>query len=73
MSWVDKRIEAYKKGEKPTFLEKMALEHGNPVNCALSVLAFVFVGYGLWMHDFLYIIIGIFLGLLGHVYCLIKK
>jgi len=73
MSWVDKRIKKYREGEKPTFLEKMALEHGNPVNCVLSFLAFVVIVYGLWTHDFLYIITGILLGLAGHIYCWFQK
>ena len=73
MSWVEKRIKRYKEGENPTFLEKMALEHGNPVNCVLSLFAFGSLGYGLWTHDFLYIIVGALLGFTGHVYCWLQK
>ncbi len=73
MSWVNKRIKRYREGDNPTFLEKMALEHGHPVNFVLSLIALAAVGYGLWMHDFLYIVIGILLGLLGHVYCFLQK
>ncbi len=73
MSWVKKRIKQYREGQEPTIIEKMALEHGNPVNCFLSLSAFGFLVYGLWTHIWIWIIIAGFLGLLGHLYCWLQK
>ncbi len=73
MSWVNKRIKQYKEGENPTFIEKMALEHGNPVNCILSLIALVVLVYGLWVNDWVWIIISIALGFFGHLYCWFQK
>ncbi len=73
MRWAEKRIEQYKEGEKATLLEKMVLEHGHPINCVASFLAFIALGYGLWMHDFLWIGVGIVVGFFGHIYCWIKN
>ncbi len=73
MSWAKKRIQQYKEGQEATFLEKMALEHGHPVNCVASIIAFIFLGYGLWIHNYIWIIAGVAVGLLGHLYCWIKK
>ncbi len=72
MSWVNKRIKQYQEGQKPTFIEKMALEHGNPVNCILSIIALGFLIYGLWFQNWLFIIIALVLGFLGHIYCWVK-
>ncbi len=73
MSWVNKRIKQYREGENPTFMEKMALEHGNPVNCVLSLISFIILIYGLWMHDWTWIIIAAVLGFSGHLYCWLQK
>ncbi len=73
MSWAEKRIKQYREGQKATRLEKLALEHGHPVNCAASVIATIFLGYGLWFHDFTWIAFGIIVGLFGHIYCSLKK
>ncbi len=73
MSWVEKRVEAYNKGEKPTWLEKRALEHAQPVHFVLVIAATVALVYGLWMHDWTWIIVGVILGFLGHVYCWVIK
>ncbi len=73
MCWAEKRIQQYKEGQDPTFIEKMALEHGHPVNCAASIIAFAAVGYGLWIHDYTWIVAGVVVAILGHLYCWIKK
>ncbi len=71
--WSEKRIQKYKEGQKPTFIEKMALEHGHPVNCIASIIALVFLIYGLWFHNWTWIIVAVVIGLLGHLYCWLKK
>ncbi len=73
MMWAEKRIQQYKEGQKATCLEKLALEHGHPVNCAASIIAIVLLGYGLWIHNWTWIIAGIVVAVLGHLYCLLKK
>ncbi len=73
MKWAEKRIEEYKKGEKATCLEKMALEHGHPVNCIASIIAFAFLAYGLWTHEIIWIIIGVVIGVLAHLYLFLKE
>ncbi len=67
MGWAEKRIEEYRNGEEPGFLEKRALEHAEPVNCAASILGFLLLLYGLWMHDFFFIGLAVLVGILGHV------
>ncbi len=73
MTWAEKRIKQYREGQKATLLEKLALEHGHPVNCVASIIAFGLLAYGLWTHDFTLIIAGIVIGLLGHLYCWLVK
>ncbi len=67
MGWAEKRIEAYREGEEPTFLERRALEHAEPVNCIASVLGLASLVYGLWMHDWLFIGFAVLIGFIGHV------
>lgn len=73
MSWTDKRIREYREGAEPTVLEKLALEHGHPVNFAASILALAAIGYGLWTHQGIWIGVGAALALLAHLYVSIKK
>ena len=73
MSWVTKRIQQYKNGEKATFIEKRCLEHANPVHIVLLSIGAIGIVYGLWMHDYTWIIGGLVLNGLGHIYCWIQK
>jgi hypothetical protein len=49
------------------------LEHANPVHFPVSVAATVGFVYGLWAHDWFWIIGASALALLGHVYCWTRK
>jgi len=73
MGYVEKRIKAFRNGEDPTFLEKMALEHGNPVNCLLSLLAFGVFSYGLWTRDLIWVGAAVLIGFAGHLYCWLQE
>ena len=73
MSWTEKRIREYREGEEPTALEKLALEHGHPVNFAASILALASMAYGLWTHQWIWIGLGVVLGVVGHIYCWREK
>lgn len=73
MSWVEKRIQQYKEGQKATWIEKRALEHANPVHLALAIIGTLLFIYGLWMHNWAWIMGGIILNFLGHLYCRVKK
>ena len=72
MSYVEKRIRAFKKGEEPTFFEKLSLRHGNPVNCSVSIIAFGFYSYGLWARNFTWVAVAALLCLSGCIYCYFK-
>lgn len=73
MSWVNRRIKEYREGDNPTFIEKSALEHGNPFNFVLTIVALVLFSYGLWMHDWTWIVVGLITASIGHIYCRIQK
>jgi fatty acid desaturase len=73
MGWAEKRIQQYKEGQKATWLEKRALEHGNPFHCLLTIIATIAAVYGLWTHNWVWIIASLVLGFLGHLYCWVKK
>ena len=73
MSWVEKRIQQYKEGKNPNLFEKIALEHGHPVNFLASLLALAALVYGLWMHNWAWIIVACLLGAVGHLYCRLQK
>jgi len=45
------------------------LEHANPGHFPLALAATIGFVYGLWAHDWLWIIGSSALALLGHVYC----
>lgn len=68
MSWVDKRIKKYREGAEPTWIEKRVLEHAHPFHLVMIVLGFVAIVYGLWIHDWFWIIFGIVFNALGHIY-----
>ena len=73
MGWAEKRIGEYRKGKKATWLEKRILEHANPVHFPLAIVAQVSLIYGLWVHNWTYIIIAMVLGSIGHAYCWMQK
>ena len=73
MGWSENRIEAYRQGQRATWLERRMLEHANPVHFPLALVATAGFVYGLWTHDWLWIIGSSVLALLGHVYCWTRK
>jgi hypothetical protein len=73
MGWAEKRIEEYKRGKMPTWLERRALEHANPVHLVLAIVGTGLLIYGLWMHGWVWITTGLVLNFLGHLYCWLKK
>ncbi len=73
MNWAEMKIQQYKKGQNPSFLERISLEHANPVNFAFHVLGAIPIIYGLWIHHLGLIFVGILLNLIGHIYCRLKK
>ena len=73
MGWSESRIEAYRQGQRATWLERRMLEHANPVHFRLALVATAGFIYGLWTHDWLWIIASSVLALLGHVYCWTRK
>lgn len=73
MSWADKKIEEYKEGGTPTFLEKRALEHADPVNCIATIMAFAVLIYGLWTNEWFLIGISVTIGFIGHIVSWLRK
>ena len=73
MGWAERRIEEYQYGKPATWIERRMLEHANPVHLALGIAACVGFVYGLWTHDWPWIIGSAALALLGHVYCWTRK
>lgn len=72
MSWSKKRIKEYQQGQDATWLERRVLEHAEPVHLTLQIISLPFLVYGLWTHDWVLIIIGIALNLVGHIYTWVK-
>ncbi len=72
MGWAERRVEEYQDGDDATWMELRVLEHANPVHLPLAIIGTVLIGYGLWMHDFLWMGAGVGLNLAGHLYCWIK-
>ena len=68
MSWAQKKVQSYKKGKKPTWLELRMLEHADPVHMTLAVVGTIALIYGLWINAWLWIILGVGLNILGHLY-----
>lgn len=73
MGWAEKKIDEYKRGKKATWLERIMLEHANPVNFIAHIIASIPLIYGLWMHDWTWLIVGIMIPLIGHLYVWLKK
>ncbi len=73
MGWVEKRIDALKRGRKLTWIERRMLEHANPVHLFLLLIAAVVLVTGLWENNVSYSLVGLAIALLGHVYCWMQK
>ncbi len=73
MGWAEMRIQQYNQGEKANWWERKLLEHANPVNIGFHVLGGILLIYGLWTHHWGFILIGVLLNNMGHVYCRLKK
>ncbi len=73
MGWADKKIKEYSLGQKATWLEKMMLEHANPVNLIASLLALAALIYGLWINNLSFVAVALVLGLIGHIYCWLQQ
>ena len=73
MGWAETKIQQYNQGQKANWIERRILEHANPVHLVLQVLGSIPFIYGLWKHKWLFIVAGILLNLLGHLYCWLKK
>ena len=70
MGWAEMRVQQYNQGEKATWWEKRWLEHANPVNLVFHVLGAIPIIYGLWIHSWPIIIVGLLLHKIGHWYCM---
>ena len=73
MSWATKRIQQYKEGKEFTWLERRVLDHANPAHLVMDTAGTVLLVYGLWIHGWLWIALGIILSFLGHLYSWIQK
>jgi hypothetical protein len=73
MGWAEIRIQQYNQGQKANWLERRVLEHANPVHLVLQVLGAIPLIYGLWIHNWTFISVGVLLNFLGHLYCWLKK
>ncbi|MBU0929582.1 MAG: hypothetical protein KJ623_00745 [Nanoarchaeota archaeon] len=72
MGWAKKRVQQYKKGKKASWLELRMLEHADPVNLILAIVGVIMLVYGLWVNSWLWILIGLGLNILGHIYAWMK-
>ncbi len=73
MSWATKRIREYQKGDNATFIEKRNLEHANPVLLTLLFFAIIVGVYGVWMHDWTFILVAATIATIGHAYVWLVK
>ena len=73
MGWAEFRIQQYSQGEKANWLERRMLEHANPVNLGFHVLGAILFIYGLWVHHWGVIFIGVLSNTIGHLYCRLIK
>lgn len=69
MGWVEKRVDALKKGRKLNWIEKRMLEHANPVHLFILLIGGLVLITGLWEHNLSYSLVGLAVMLLGHIYC----
>lgn len=49
------------------FCEKMCNMHKSPVNCLFHLIAAIIIIYALWEHSLGWILIGILVGIVGHI------
>ncbi|NBR07534.1 MAG: hypothetical protein EBT92_17460 [Planctomycetes bacterium] len=68
MGWASHKVELYRHGKIPNWLELRMLEHANPLHFVMAVFAIVGLVHGLWTHDWWLIIGSIVLSLMGHAY-----
>ena len=56
-------------------LDKLVDKHKNPWNLIFHLLGFIGLAYGLWMHDWIYMVAGVVLLVIGHFFpcCKVKK
>ncbi len=73
MGWAEFRIQQYNQGEKANWLERRVLEHANPVNLGFHLLGAIPFIYGLWVHHWGFIFIGVLSNTIGHLYCRLIK
>jgi len=73
MGWAEKRIQEYNQGQKANWLERRSLEHANPLHFVLAVIGAVPLVYGLWIHSWILIVMGVLINLFGHLYCWFKR
>jgi hypothetical protein len=73
MGWAERKIQQYNQGEKASWLERRVLEHANPVHLGLYVLGAIPLIYGLWVHNWTLIAVGVLLNFIGHLYGWLKK
>ena len=67
MGWVEWRIKQYNQGVRPNWLERLCLEHANPVNFGFHVLGAIPLIYGLWQHNGGFIFLGMIISFVGHL------
>ncbi len=73
MSWATKKIREYQKGDDATFIERRNLEHANPLLFTLLFFAIIIGVYGIWMHDWMSILIAGIIATIGHIYVWLVK
>lgn len=69
------KVEEKLKLEAPklNWWEKRILEHAQPFNAIAHLVGFAFIGYGLWIHNWTWVIAGAVICFLGHLSVWIKK
>lgn len=73
MSWAENRVAEYQHGSPATWLERRMLEHANPVHFAVAWIGMIGLVYGLWIHDWRWIIGSVAVAAAGHIYCWMWK
>jgi len=73
MAWIEKKIQKYREGQNPGLLEKLALEHGHPLNFLLHCLGFISYSYGIYIKEWVWILVAVLLILVGHLWCKMEK
>jgi len=61
MGWAEIRIQQYNLGEEASWVVKRNLENANPVNKTFHILGAIPIIYGLWIHSWVLIFVGILL------------